>query len=558
MLLEVSIKNFALIDDVNIKFDKGLNVIMGETGSGKSNIIDSISVLLGGRAQKDKIRKDSEKAIISAAFDVNNDELLTILKDNGLYIEDEPIIVTREINLNSNTISKINNTMVSVSLLKEISKYLIDIYGQFENITILSKSEQLNFIDQFGDLKHLDNLNNYQGIYENMLQIKSELENFERSPEQVKRDIDFLNFQIEEIESSSVLEIDEDNLERELSFIENSQELRDYTLKILNLLSNDENDVLTSLGRISNYSENLSSIDKDFEDILNRFNQVLIETEDIKSEIISYNDKLEFDEELYSKLDDKRNILYTMKRKYGNSLDEINKYYENSKYQLDELSNYESTIEKKLYELNKLELDLIELSDMISIKRKEISKELIGKIKYQLKELDMKDSDFDIIFNDISLNSKGKDEVMFMVSFNKNEPLKVFSEVASGGEISRFMLSVKSIEAENEKIPTIIFDEIDTGISGNAGNVVGNKLKNLSKEHQLICISHLPQIISKGDSQYLVYKDVINDKMTSNIIKLNYEERIKHLAKVIEGDNYNEHTFNTAKKMIDDNLRGEL
>lgn len=557
MLIEISVKNFALINDINIKLDKGLNIIMGETGSGKSNLIDSISILLGDRAQKDKIRKGSDSAYITGAFNIsNNPKLIKYLSSLGLYIEDEPLIISREISNKSNTITRINNNIASVAQVKEISKFLVDVYGQFENITILSKSEQRKFIDSLGNFKHKKLLDDYFILYNKYLELKEEIKIFERPPEQSKRDLDFLKFQIDDIESSGVLEINESELEQKLDLIENSQELKNDTTTVINLLQYSEDSIITNLGRVSTLSERIKEIDSNFGEISTRLNQVLIETEDINREIDSYFYSLDFDEVEYKQLDNKRNILFESKRKYGNSIDEIKKYLIKSKSDLDNILNYESILKDKYSNLNKYEEELIVLAKEISENRKSLSNIFTEKIIDQLNELEMHDAKFDILFKKTDLSITGIDDVVFYVSFNKNEPLKELSSVASGGEISRFMLAIKSIEADNVKIPTIIFDEIDTGISGNAGNIVGNKLLNLSKNHQLICISHLPQIIAKGDTQFLVYKKLINDQVASNIIKLDYNERIEELAKVIEGDDYSKHTFNTAKNMIDDNKRG--
>ncbi len=557
MFKEVTIKNFALIDDLNIKLYKGLNIIMGETGSGKSNLIDSISILLGDRAQKDKIRKGESKAFISGVFDISDNEILIqYLKDNNYYLEDEPLIISREISHKSSTISKVNNISVPSGVLKEISKYLIDIYGQFENISILSKNEQRNFIDSLGNRQHNTLLLKYENLYIDFIDKIDSLEAFKKSPEEVNRNLEFLEFQINDIELSGVLEIDEEELDAKLEIIENYQNLRDNTGKIISILDSNEYDVLSSLGRITSYSEDIANVDKSFEESSNRLSQVYIELEDIKRDIDHYFETLNFDEEEYRALDEKRSILFESKRKYGNTLEEIKKFYEKAKTQLLEIKNYEINLKIKEDEIKNLRLELKELAMEISESRKSIVKTFQENVEIQLAELEMEDTTFEVKFETLDLNLKGIDEITFMISFNKNEPLKEFSSVASGGEISRFMLAIKSIEAELENTPTIIFDEIDTGISGNAGNIVGNKLKSLSNNHQLICISHLPQIIAKGDSQLLVYKENIDGRITSIVKALDYEERVRELARIIEGDNFSSHTLKTAKKMIDDNLRG--
>lgn len=542
---------------MNIAFEPGLNVILGETGSGKSNIIDSLSILLGDRAQKEKIRRGNDKAYISAAFDIdNNEDVITKLKERSIEIYDEPLIISKEISLNSSSITRINNVIAPASFVKELAEHLIDIYGQFENINILSKSMQRNFIDSFANNKHQEDLLGFKNTYEQYLKLQKDLENFSKSPEEIGRDLDFLKFQIDEINNSNVLSLNEEELETKLTLIENSQELKENTSKILNLLDYDEESILTNLGRAISLSEKVESRDENFSELRERLNQTYIEIEDIKYEVSSYFEGLDFDEAEYRDLDNNRAILFEMKRKYGDSIDHINNYLEDALEKVNQIENYEKILEDKKNKLNNIEKDLVKSAQVISKTRKDIANKLKEQIEIQLQELEMKDSKFEVDFKEIPLSRDGIDEITFYISFNINEPLKELSTVASGGEISRFMLAVKSIEANVDEIPTLIFDEIDSGISGNAGNIVGKKLKNLSKSHQLLCISHLPQIISKGDNLFLVYKEVENEKMTSKIKKLTYDEKIHYLAKIIEGNNYSNHTYLTAKKMIDDNLRG--
>lgn len=557
MLRELNIKNFALVEDMNISFEPGLNIILGETGSGKSNIIDSLSILLGDRAQKDKIRQGTEKAYITAVFDVyGNTEILKKLSERSIDVYDEPLIISKEVSLNSASITRINNVITPASFVKELSEHLIDIYGQFENINILSKAMQRTFIDNLGDNTHQKNLDEYKKSYDQYIKVKEELESFTRSPEEIGRDLDFLKFQIDEINRSNVLSFNEEEIEAKLSIIENSQELKENTSKILNLLDYEEDSILTNMGRALSLSERVENKDDTFSDYTKRLNQSFIEIEDVKAEISSYFESLDFDEEEYRELDGKRSILFEMKRKYGDSIEEIRNYLEVSQDKVNQIENYEMILNEKQKNVIAFKNKLLESAKIISATRKDISKKFKNQIEKQLNELEMKDSKFEVAFKETPLSKDGIDDITFFISFNINEPLKELSSVASGGEISRFMLAVKSIEANADEIPTLIFDEIDSGISGNAGNIVGKKLKDLSESHQLLCISHLPQIISKGDNLYLVYKEIEKGKMTSKIKMLAYDEKIHHLAKIIEGDNYSNHTFMTAKKMIDDNLRG--
>ncbi len=554
MLLEVNIKNFALIKQLNIKFNNGLNVLMGETGAGKSNIIDALGVLMGGRASKDSINNDSESAHIYAAFDVeNNDIIKNILSKEGIIIEDEPLIISRDISRKSSSISKINGNMVPISLLKIISAHLIDIYGQFDNNLILSRIEQRKFIDRLGSQDYKKLLHAYEEQYKVYQDKVAELTTLTKSPEDIARHMDILKFQIEEIEKSKVLELDEETIESRLLVLENMQMLVDATEEVDQYLDGEGDlSILNALSKITSLSSKITNVDLEFSNLDERLKQVYIDLKDIRFEVSNYLNSLSYDgEELY-KLDKQRSDIFSMKRKYGKDIADILNFYEKSKFDLQELQNYETSISILKQEIEFLKTNLYDQALLISKGRNEIVEILEKDLSNEFIELEMNDTTFKVDINEQEMSQSGIDDIAFMISFNRNQPLKEFSTVASGGEISRFMLAIKSIEANYDMTPTIIFDEIDTGISGNAGKVVAKKLKKLSELHQLISISHLPQIISRADYQYLVYKDESDLGIESHIKLLNHNERIIQLAMVIEGNDYSANTLETAKNMIED------
>lgn len=554
MLLEVNIKNFALIKQLNIKFNNGLNVLMGETGAGKSNIIDALGVLMGGRASKDSINNDSESAHIYAAFNVeNNDIIKNILSKEGIIIEDEPLIISRDISRKSSSISKINGNMVPISLLKIISAHLIDIYGQFDNNLILSRIEQRKFIDRLGSQDYKKLLHAYEEQYKVYQDKVAELTTLTKSPEDIARHMDILKFQIEEIEKSKVLELDEETIESRLLVLENMQMLVDATEEVDQYLDGEGDlSILNALSKITSLSSKITNVDLEFSNLDERLKQVYIDLKDIRFEVSNYLNSLSYDgEELY-KLDKQRGDIFSMKRKYGKDIADILSFYEKSKFDLQELQNYETSISILKQEIEFLKTNLYDQALLISKGRNEIVEILEKDLSNEFIELEMNDTTFKVDINEQEMSQSGIDDIAFMISFNRNQPLKEFSTVASGGEISRFMLAIKSIEANYDMTPTIIFDEIDTGISGNAGKVVAKKLKKLSELHQLISISHLPQIISRADYQYLVYKDESDLGIESHIKLLNHNERIIQLAMVIEGNDYSANTLETAKNMIED------
>lgn len=557
MLKEISIRNFTLIDNLNISFSKGLNVIMGETGSGKSNIIDALSILMGERASKDKIRHGYDTAYLSCAIDISdNRNLINFLINEGIYIEGELLVISRVLSKKSSTISKVNDQIVTANILKNISKFLIDIYGQFENQLILSKAEQLKFIDEMVKVnkKNKELYKEFKFSYNEYLEALNRLEEFKKSPQEINRNTEFLEYQIEDIEKSNILTINEDEVFNRLEIIEHTQVLQENSDAIFTLIDNTNGGALYNLSKAIELSKDIASIDSDFNEINDRIESLSIECDDIRREVQYYSDSIYFNQEEFLNLDSKRNMIFEMKRKYGQTIEEISDFYNNALKTLDSIRNYESIL-LDLEKSVQLSFDKSYiLASEISKIRHVFAKKFEQKVLDELIDLDMGDSKFKIDFKETGLNSNGIDSINFLISFNKNEDLKDFNSVASGGEISRFMLAIKSIEAGIDKTPILIFDEIDTGISGNAGSVVGDKLKELSNSRTIICISHLPQIIAKADHQYLVYKTEENEKITSKTKLLNIEERVIELAKTIEGDSFSSETLDTARKMIINNI----
>lgn len=552
MIEEIRIENFALLDDIQIVFHDGFNVIMGETGSGKSSLIDAISILFGDRASKEKIRKNKDESYLSITLNISDKEILSFLDSIKINIKDEPIIISRTIRRNSSTLTKINGQTVTVQDLVKLSSYIIDIYGQFDNMLILSRKEQLKFLDKMGDKNFDSLLFSYEETYQKYIYYKEKLDSLKRSPEEQARDLEMYLYQYNEIKDSNFLHLDEDKIMKKIEFVENSQEIKDNLTKVIDLFER-ENGILSSLGSSIQNISNTVTYSNELKEILERIESSLIDLDDINYETKIIFSNLDFDEEEYYELDKIRSSIFQIKRKYGNSKAEVESFFQNLEQKILELENYQlkvNDLNKKIAEFHEKGL---KKAKEISYVRKRLAKILEEKVLEELASLDMKKSDFNISFNKTELSSSGIDDVDFLISFNKNQKLMRFSDVASGGEISRFMLGIKSIQADIDNTPILIFDEIDTGISGNAGDIVGEKLRKLSLSHVLITVSHLPQIIAKADHQYLVTKYMENDNVFSEIKELNYEERIIEVAKSIQGNDYNEYTLKTAKEMIDRN-----
>ncbi len=554
MLRELNISNFALIDNSNIVFDRGLSVLVGETGSGKSIIIDALSIALGARASKDKIKTGSSKSILQAVFDISDNEAVKgILEEQGLPSGDT-LLINREININSGNISRINGIVVNLNVLNSITSNLIDIFGQFEHQALMSSSYQRNLLDSFGDEDYHKYLMDYGKLYSEYKMLVKEYEELNVNESFVEREIDLLKYQISEIEMANLDSYNEDETVEELNKLENVNNLRDELGIILNTFSSDEysSSLMELVSQVMRASQNIDKYDKSNEELSKRLSVIYYELEDISSEFVEYGDSLYFDEERYDELVKRVDTVNSLKKKYGNEISEILAFYDDANDRLNAYLNHDENLLALKSKIDSAKKSLVEGAEYIRNKRIEYSKRLEKTLIEELMELKMEHAKFSVKINDVPINQFGRDEIIFMISTNPGEDLKELSQVSSGGEISRIMLSFKNLLANLDEINTLIFDEIDTGISGNTAKVVGHKIKRISSDRQVICISHLPQIISAADNCYLIYKETDGGKTKSNVRKLDRDEFVQQLAIIIDGDNYNVDAYNTAVKMIDD------
>ncbi|MBS4539977.1 DNA repair protein RecN [Clostridium sp. D2Q-11] len=557
MLLELNIKNFAIIDDLNISFTKGFNVLTGETGAGKSIIIDAVSMILGERSNKDFIKTGKDKAIIEALFHLDNPRNInSILKEYGIDCEpDNTLLISREIHLNGRSFSRVNGHTITLTMLKQLTHYLVDIHGQHEHQSLLSSENHIELIDSLGG----KDLNSYKDeIYNKYLELndlKKRLSSIVIDEMERERKIDLLKFQVDEINTAELKSNEEDMLMNEYSKLSNQEEISKILNQSYNALDyNDYNDI-SIIDRLNVISHDLNKISK-FDDTLNNYydniNDIIYQMQDFARDIRSYSENIEYDPERLEFLDGRIELINKLKRKYGSNISEVLNYRDDITEELDKIINDEKEINELHKKIENKEMELLKLSKNLSKIRKNIIDKFEKDIINELYELNMKNVNFKVNHEILlSPNIKGIDKIEFLISTNLGEPLRKLSKIVSGGEMSRIMLAIKSITAETDNISTMIFDEIDTGISGRTAQIVGEKITNISRNHQVLCITHLPQIAAMADSHFLILKNTKINETRTHVRNLGYEDRIDELSRLLGGVDLTSTTRLHAKEMIE-------
>ena len=524
MISTLHIKNIGIIDDLSIDLNQGLNVLTGETGAGKSLIIDSIEIISGGRFSKEMIRKGETNSFI---------ELCMYEPENENSI-DGNIIVSREINTTGKNMCKINGRMVTVTELKEFMSQFIEIHGQNKNQELLNNKTHLKCLDGFigEEIKTLKN--KYVEKYNRYSQIKQELKQNYGDDKEKERKLDLLKYQIEEIEQANLKENEENELEEKRKIMQNAEKIT----KNLN-----EADMVISETGIDSLStaikslEKIEGIDEKYEKIANNLKSLYYELQEISRDLGSFNDEIYFDEEERNFTEERLDLIYSLKRKYGNSVKEILEYKEEIENEVKHIENLDEYNNKLKQELNQTINKMNEIGKQMHELRIKRAKILSQNINKELSDLEMKNAKVNIHveYQENEFYKTGKDEVEFFISTNIGEDEKELAKIASGGEISRIMLAIKKVLADTDKMPVLIFDEIDTGISGNAANMVADKLNNISKNHQVLCISHLPSIAAMADYNYFISKKVVEERTNTNVKLLNEEEIVREIARISSG-----------------------
>ena len=525
MISTLHIKNIGIIDDLSIDLNEGLNVLTGETGAGKTLIIDSLGIISGGRFSKEMIRKGETNSFV---------EICMYEPENENSI-DGNIIVSREINSNGKNMCKINGRMVTVNELKNFMSKFIEIHGQNDNQSLLDNKFHLKYLDGFIGEKIIDIKRQYKEKYEKYLEIKQELKNNYGDEKERERKLDLLRYQFNEIEEANLKVNEEDNLEEKRKLMINSEKIS----KNLNEadISIGENSI-DSLNVAIRALEKIEDIDKEYEEISSNLKNIYYELQEISRDISEHKEDVYFDEQERNEVEERLDLIYNLKRKYGNDVKEILNYKDEIEAEINHIENLDEYNNKLKKELKQIKEEMTQLAKKMNELRTEYGKVLSININKVLEDLEMKNANINIHvdYNEDEFFENGKDVVEFYITTNLGEDEKQLSKIASGGEMSRIMLAIKKVLADTDKMPVLIFDEIDTGISGKAAGAVAEKLNGISKNHQVLCISHLPSIAAIADYNYFISKKVVENRTNTNIKLLNEKEAIEEIARISSGE----------------------
>lgn len=551
MLVVLNIKNFALIQELSVEFGAGFNILSGETGAGKSILIDTIDYVLGGKFSKDLIRYGEDKTYVEAIFDIENDEIYTLLND--LNIEaDELLVVSRETTISGKSIIKVNGKTIVLSQLKKIREKLLDIHGQHQNQSLLSKGTHILYLDEYNSENISPLLEQFEIFKNRYSEIEDKINELKGNEDREKL-LDYIKFQIEDIEKAKLKPGEEEDLREQYNILANAEKISSSLINSYNYLNNNPqgNSVLELLSKvISELSHSEMHLEK-IKDKRVQVEEAYYLLEESTRDIRDIANEVYYDENELSAINERIYEISLYKKKYGNSIDEILQFLEKLKNQYDEFINSEEIILKLKKELSVIEKEMKDIGLKLHEFRCMSAKDLEVRIKEELSYVGLEKA---IINIDVNLseeaNSRGYDDVQFLISANPGEPLKPLEKVLSGGELSRIMLALKCVFVDKDKIPTLIFDEIDTGISGAIGKRVGEKMYQVSVKHQVLCITHLPQIAALSDNHYFVSKKVENGKTFTQIRMLNEEDKVCEIAKMIGGDNLSDVAIDNSREMV--------
>ena len=544
MLLELQVKNLALIEQAQVEFGEGLNILTGETGAGKSIIIGSVNMALGGKASKDSIRQGADSAYIELLFSVGSDQQKEALKAMEIFpAEDGTLIISRKI-LPTRSMSKINDETVTTAKLRQVTALLMDIHGQHEHQSLLDIHKHLEILDAYGKGKIASWKEKIRQEYQEYRNLKEKLSSMETGQEDRLREADFCRFEIENIEEAALKEGEEEELTaryRKLSHVQKIVEALSSAYKAL------ESD---SLGRAVRDVDQVAGFDEDLSPIRDQLLDLEALSNDLGRSIQEYMDSCQYEEGEFRQIEERLDVIRGLQAKYGPTIAQVFKVLEEKKKRLEELENYDEIREELKRKLSEAEKVLAGDCEQLSAIRNAAGKILAEKIKESLIDLNFLEVEFVMEFRRLDhYTIEGFDEAEFLISTNPGQPVRPLKAVASGGELSRIMLAIKTVLADTDEIPTLIFDEIDTGISGRTAQKVSEKLKEISRTHQVICITHLPQIASMADSHFEIAKSIKGKETVTNIRRLGREESIDELARLLGGAEITEAVRKNAKEM---------
>ena len=536
MLIQLNIKQFGIIESATIELKNGLTVLSGETGAGKSMILAAISQLSGQRTSTSYIRYGEEKASVEGVFDFpKNKEVINIFKDLDLDLEDEVIIIRRDIYSSGKSVCRINGTIVNLSTLKKVAVYLLDMHEQHDNQILLVEKNHLNLIDSFNKEEIKKVRTEYKEKYKEYKVVTEKIENLKQQESDILQKVDFLKFQYQELTQMKLKKDEDISLEKDIDYLENFEKVNTLAYSITDGIDG-EYGILSKLAEIKSNLGELSRYNSNFEEKYEEITNLYYILDDLKYEVSSYTDDIEYDEEKLDRLIFRMDKIKNLEKKYSRSLNDLIIFREEIKEELEELENYEENYDKYIVEQKNILAELKSLGDKLTTIRKKTAQKLESLIQEELKFQYMDKSTIKVDFKDKEYASDGKDDVRILISANLGEPLKSLSKVASGGELSRVMLALKIIFSRSIEATSIIFDEIDTGVSGRVSQRMAEKMYQLGVGSQVLCISHLPQTTALADTNLLISKEVIDKRTLTSIKELDRQQKIEEVARMISGD----------------------
>lgn len=553
------IKNFAVIQQLDIHFEDGMTVLTGETGAGKSIIIDAVHLLTGGRGSAQFVRHEEEKCQLQGLFTVddNKEEIRSILQEQGMEMGEDQLLIQRDIYANGRQVSRINGTMATISLLKEVGSYLVDISGQNNQQSLLNADQHMKLLDSFADEEFLKTQAQYEERYVIYQTKKKRVQELLANQQDLNQKLDMLEFQLEELDAAQLQAGEDVTLEKERDQLMNFQKIQQALQQAYRYLAGDEQ--FSSVDLIGQALEEVSSIEQwgeDYAKISESLNGAYYQLQDIQADLSSALDHLEYDEDALNQMEERLNLIQQLKKKYGPTLDDIIRYHQQAKQEFKELSTSEESLDQWTDELKAMEEELLVLGRNLSHQRRQLAQRLEEKIHRELADLYMEKARFKVVFaKDLDdygkedLHAHGLDQLSFYVATNPGEPLKALEAVASGGELSRLMLAIKTLFAEKQKVETNILDEVDTGVSGRVASAIAHKIYSISKQQQVLCITHLPQVAAQADHHLYIAKNTANKRTSTTVRYLEEDDKIQEIAQMLAGEEMSPTALKTAKEL---------
>lgn len=550
MLLEISIKNFAIIEEISLTFENGMTVLTGETGAGKSIIIDAMNLMLGARASLDVIRHGANKAEIEGLFSVGENAALTqILEENGIEVTEE-LIIRREILQNGRSIGRINGQMVNLTTLRAVGQYLVDIHGQHDQEELMKPNMHIRMLDEFGDSQFASVKKHYQDLFEHYRRLRKRVLTKQKNEQEHKARIEMLEFQIAEIEAAALKSGEDQALNQKRDKLLNHKHIADTLTNAYVMLDDEEFSSLSNIRSAMNDLMTLEEFDADYKDMSSNVSEAYYILEEVTKQLSDVIDELDFDAGSLQQIEARLEVIHSITRKYGGSVDDVLDYYENITKEYNLLTGNDESSDDMEKDLKRLEKELIVAAGNLSQERHQLAKNLEAEIKQELADLYMEKADFQVQFSKGKFNRDGNEAIEFYISTNPGEGFKPLVKVASGGEISRLMLAIKSAFSRKEDKTSIVFDEVDTGVSGRVAQAIAQKIYKIGSHGQVLAISHLPQVIAIADYQFFIEKRSDGNTTVSTVRLLSEEERVEEIAKMLAGSDITEMAREQARELL--------